>query len=178
MDLLHDDIKINLRRLGYLPNYPYHLISEEEMVSAFIKSDVNFFSYFYACPWPSLQEDYQMLKDAIILHLDRYLQSIGSSQLYTIPNWVYSYMMSAAVSQHSDVLDRHDMFVLMNMDNIDDEYTESIAVGCLNLSKLWIARLPDSQRLDRPPTMFGEPHVIKLLRLSSISLEVPNTYNT
>ena len=39
MSLLHDIIKIKYTRLGYLPNYPYHLISDEEMFNAFIDLD-------------------------------------------------------------------------------------------------------------------------------------------
>ena len=34
--LLHDIIKIHLIGAGYLPNYPYHMISTKEMCDAFI----------------------------------------------------------------------------------------------------------------------------------------------
>lgn len=34
--MLHDQIKIEYVRQGYLPNYPYHLISDKEMFDAFL----------------------------------------------------------------------------------------------------------------------------------------------
>ena len=37
--LVHDLIKIKLVRAGYLPNYPYHLISDKEMCEAFISAN-------------------------------------------------------------------------------------------------------------------------------------------
>ena len=35
--MIHDVIKIKLSREGYLPDYPPHLISDEEMCRAFIR---------------------------------------------------------------------------------------------------------------------------------------------
>ena len=37
--MIHDIIKINLSRGGYLPDYPPHLISDEEMCHAFISHE-------------------------------------------------------------------------------------------------------------------------------------------
>ena len=39
MNSLHDTIKIDLIRQGYLPNYPYHMISDIEMCKAFLDVD-------------------------------------------------------------------------------------------------------------------------------------------
>ena len=36
---IHDLIKIKYIREGYLPNYPYHMISDEEVFNAFINPD-------------------------------------------------------------------------------------------------------------------------------------------
>ena len=36
MSFVHDVIKIKYAREGYLPDLPYHLISDEEMCDAFI----------------------------------------------------------------------------------------------------------------------------------------------
>lgn len=42
MSLVHDLIKIKYVREGYLPNYPYHLISDSEMCDAFINNELNY----------------------------------------------------------------------------------------------------------------------------------------
>ena len=36
MSFIHDIIKIKYSKLGYLPSYPYNLISDKEMFQAFI----------------------------------------------------------------------------------------------------------------------------------------------
>ena len=60
------------------------------------------------------------------------------------------------------------MLVFLNVDNIDDVFTLEACKGCLFISKQWISKL-DTKLLDhRPPTMFGEPHVLKYIRLNSI----------
>ena len=41
MSLIHDIIKIKYINLGYLPNYPYHMISDREMFDAFIDLSSN-----------------------------------------------------------------------------------------------------------------------------------------
>ena len=177
MNLIHDDIKIDMWRQGFLPDYPYHLISEEEMLNAFINADLSFFQYYYACPTNELQSEYDTLVEEIRYHVQQYIDTKDNSSPYEIPTWVYSYMMRSAISETSSVADKHDMFVLMNLDNIDDTYTPEIAKSCYEISKKWISRLPASQRAHRPPTMFGEPHVIKSLRLSSMNLDVENNYS-
>ena len=37
--LVHDVIKIRLVEDGYLPNYPYHMMSDREMIAAFMGTD-------------------------------------------------------------------------------------------------------------------------------------------
>ena len=40
MSYIHDIIKIKYVREGWLPNWPYHLISDQEMCDAFLKQDI------------------------------------------------------------------------------------------------------------------------------------------
>lgn len=86
----------------------------------------------------------------------------------TIPDWLYSYMLGAVVSPNSDIKDRHDLLVLLDTDNIDDEIDAVSLVKCYNTSKAWLNSI-SSDRKDCP-TIFGEPHVIKALRLIKLNM--------
>lgn len=172
MSITHDIIKIMYVREGYLPNYPYHLISDKEMIDAFINNDTNFFDDNYPCLNSSLSDVYQDLKSDILYHMNQYL----SDDKYNIPDWVYSYMIGNVISINSDTLDKHDLLVGLLCDNIDDEFTGDAQAECYKISKLWINKLPYRDITDgngqivkykRKPTIFGEPHVIKSLRLRS-----------
>lgn len=261
---IHSIIKIRLSNLGYLPDIPYHLISDGEMIDAFIDGDRNYrnnsethvrelvsvtnlrgyFADTYPCPSAELQEDYDNLVRGIISRLDEYkiihdpnygkgdvngdgrvdwldvellrryiagLEDIDDANLYNadvngdgdinmkdvlvlrnmlsasiesevIPNWIYSYMLGEVIGQNSAPKDIHDCLVLLNLDNLDDEFTPEAASACLRISKQWIRKLPTETatlRLaedgsdikvtrHRPPTIFGEPHVLKSLRLSAV----------
>lgn len=168
--LTHDIIKTMYVTQGYLPDLPYHLISDEEMFDAFIFEDTNFFSDNYACPL-NMEAQYNTLKSAILYHINQYKEnqtSSVSSSTYIIPDWVYSYMLGAVVSPTSAELDRHDLLVLLGMDNIDDEFTPEIYAEIYNKSKQWTYKLTVIEREYRPPTMFGEPHVIKSLRILNV----------
>ena len=46
MSLIHDAIKIKYIELGYLPDTPYHLISDAEMCDAFLHRDTEGYSVF------------------------------------------------------------------------------------------------------------------------------------
>ena len=167
--LIHNIIKINYVRDGYLPNHPYHLISDAEMFEAFISRNSNnditgYFADKYPCVDPSLQVDYDTLVDAIFYHINAYL-SDKSGVEKCVPDWVYSYMIGSTVSVDSELLDRHDLLVLMNLDNIEDEITKEVCEFCLSISKDWVKKMPKEKADHRPPTIFGEPHVIKALRL-------------
>lgn len=168
--LIHDIIKIVYVNQGYLPDLPYHLISDEEMFDAFIFAETNFFSDNYPCP-RGMEIQYNELKSAIIYHIMQYkaYQTTDTSiSTYVIPDWVYSYMLGVVVSPTSPELDRHDLFVLLGMDNMDDEFTDAIYAEIYDKSKRWTYKLPVDEREYRPPTMFGEPHVIKSLRLLNL----------
>ena len=173
MSITHDIVKINLVKAGYLPNYPYHLISDEEMINAFIFNDINYFDDNYPCVNQSLQSAYQDLKNNIIQELNQYMKD----KSHIIPDWVYSYMLGTVISVNSSTPDKHDLLVSLLCDNTDDVFTSQAAARCYDISKKWVAKIPyqtiianngDEFRYRRSPTIFGEPHVIKSLRLQSI----------
>ena len=171
--MTHDIIKMNLVRQGYLPNHPYHLISDNEMIDAFMKIDgdghlLGYFADYYPNEYlgSELQDEYLQLVEGIHYHLEQY----KSNTEYEIPDWVYSYMLGSCVGPQSDTLDRHDLFVLLNLDNVDDEFNPAIHSSCYTVSKDWVRKLNPSIQDHRPPTMFGEPHVIKSLRLAQVNV--------
>lgn len=161
---------MNLVREGYLPNWPYHLISDSEMCDAFIKPDgTGFFYDYYPLVDDTLSEQYDELVQSILYHVDEF--KADESEEAILPNWIYSYMLKSVVSVESNILDIHDMLVLMNLDNLDDIFTPEASAFCYEISKRWLRKLPPSQRMHRPPTMFGEPHVIKALRLIDVKVD-------
>lgn len=166
---------MNYVREGYLPNYPYHMISDEEVFNAFLVKEVDsdtggyilsgYFADKYPCVDDSLKIEYNTLVDAIIYHLNKYLEV--KDYVYEIPDWIYSYMLGQVIAESSEVIEKHDLFVLMNLDNFTDTWTKEISQSCLSISKAWVSKLPADKVDNRPPTIFGEPHVIKSLRLLS-----------
>lgn len=174
MTLANDVVKIRYIEEGYLPDYPYHLISDEEMCDAFLRIERSieddsvaikgYFADMYPCPSSSLESYYTSLVNDIIYHLDKLKQS--KVDKYTLPDWVYSYMLGSVVGPNSTVKDIHDCLVLLDADNMDDIFTSQAAARCYDVSKRWIRKLSSAERLHRPPTIFGEPHVIKSLRLA------------
>ena len=180
--LLHDVIKITYVREGYLPNYPPHLLSDEEMCEAFLsypknskltddqlwsqfksQTKVTWFQDRYPLIDPSLESEYRDLVMSIRYYIDAFLDSNDDAR--ALPDWVYSYMLGTAISDSSDIEDIHDFLVLMDTDNINDDYDLRSAQACLGFSRRWLARLPESEREHRVPTMFGEPHVVKCVRV-------------
>lgn len=207
---IHDLIKIHLVREGYLPNYPYHLISDAEMCDAFFNEEDESKSYFHATyprsmasylsePYvlkdckgkPILDKDGNQIEETPYEGLERviryYMNKLKTTKDDTcvLPDWVYSYMLGSVISIQSGPLDVHDLIKPLGADNIDDEFTPEAALACYKTSKLWIRNTlidvwehnangvkstdcPGCQNL-RPPTMFGEPHIIKSIRLSDAS---------
>lgn len=182
---IHDLVKINLSRLGYLPDYPPHLISDEEMCDAFLpyvydstnpksgyddfmNAEINYFKDMYPLVDPSLEEEYKTLIDEIAYHINLLKKTTYND--YALPDWVYSYMLGSVVSVNSITKDKHDLFVLLGTDNLYDEFDEACSRACYNESVLWLSKLPKAKREHRPPTMFGEPHVIKSLRLRDLNI--------
>ncbi len=198
--LIHDILKIKYVKLGYIKkNYPYHLISDEEMFNAFIdlgNADFNsktnvidpkvrFFDMYYPNPFAqedyiyykknasgdiiaeiSLKAEYNKLKEFIISSINEYLTHCGTTeeQEYKIPDWIYTYMLGEVIYNQSEYLDITDILVLLNCDNLENTFTREACVTCYTVSSNYISSLKTGIR---PPTIFGEPHVIKGLRMAS-----------
>ena len=194
--LVHDIIKIKYVNLGYLKkNYPYHLISDEEMFNAFIDlgtgftsslidPDVRFFDMYYPNPFNpgdkykrtnaagevieeiDIYEEYNKLKAYIVKSIKEYLNYAGTpaESEHLVPNWVYTYMLGEVVYNQSEYLDIQDTLALLGCSNIDNEFTKQACAACYGTSLMYISTLTVGIR---PPTVFGEPHVIKQLRLEN-----------
>lgn len=165
MSFIHDVIKIKYIEEGYLPNYPYHLISDKEMCRAFIGNTENYFDDNYPCIDNSLRTIYDELVSNIMYHMDLLENSKDSN--YVLPNWVYSYMIGSTLGPESDKLDIHDMLVYMGLDNLNDEFNVDICNRCYEISKLWLRKYPADTLDHRSPSIFGEPIVMKYLRLQN-----------
>ena len=187
MTLIHDIIKIKYVNLGYIKkNYPYHLISDKEMFNAFIDlgdtdfnntttmidPSVRFFDDYYPNPFAdedfdykgtSLSAEYMKLKQYIKDAINAQMDQINQGQEVVLPNWIYTYMLGEVVYQQSEYLDIQDTLVLLKCFNIDNEFTKAACVSCYAISLAYVSMLSSG----RPATMFGEPHVIKSLRLES-----------
>lgn len=191
MSMIHDIIKIKYSKLGYLLGYPYHLISDKEMFDAFInltseESDKEyFFDDYYPNPFAeqdliykkldshgvvvsevSLRGEYEKLKSYIIDTINTYLQHQGTEteSEHIIPNWIYTYMLGQVVYNQSDYLDIYDTLALLGASNTDNKFTNTACALCYATSLKYISTLTSGIR---PPTVFGEPHVIKQLRLEA-----------
>lgn len=161
----HDIIKILYTNLGYLPGYPFWLIDDSEMFNAFVKEE-GVFEEFYPCPSQDLSEQYGLLKENIFGFIVEYQQS-GKE----IPDWVYSYMLLQPITYQSSLQDIEYLFSLNNMDVEDQEaqFNEDIAKSCYQVSVDWMKKQPWKYK-DRVPTMFGEAHVVKSLRLEQANI--------
>lgn len=180
MSYIHTIIKIRYSEEGYLPNYPPHLISDAEMCDGFLDynyeedSDEYWESYlnsphqtFFSDNYPlldeSLSDRYRELVVAIAEHIS--LLKSSNEPDYKLPDWIYSYMIGSTIGVKSDKQDIHDLLVMMDIDNLEDEFLPEACESCYLISKYWVKQNESS----RPPTIFGEPHVLKALRLSDAS---------
>lgn len=206
MSFVHAVIKIQYIREGYLPNWPYHMISDDEMCDAFISipesisgyitsdyfgitvdktqtrvdwygaflNDNKLISYFkanYPLIDATISSYYKALVNRIFYEIQEFKNNPNDDK--ALPDWIYSYMLGVVIGPTSDKIDIHDMISssLMGTDNIDDDYTLDCAIQCLKISKDWLRKIIVSEGdVIRPPTMFGEPHVLKAIRLFEESL--------
>lgn len=161
-------VKIMYIELGYLPNHPYHMITDKEMIDAFI-GEGNYFDTMYYCPDESMREEYDALRAQIASTLEDYLNS--NSDRTEIPDWVYSYMLGNTITYNSDADDISYLYELTNTtpEQSYDIFDAQLARECLAVSTEWLKK-QSSQEYKRVPTMFGEPHVIKSLRLASVDI--------
>lgn len=194
--LVHDILKIKYVNLGYIKkNYPYHLISDEEMFNAFIDlgtgftsslidPDVRFFDMYYPNPFApedvykrtnsegkvieeiNIYQEYIKLRSYIISCIKEYLTYIGTPEeaQHLVPDWVYTYMLGEVVYNQSEYLDIQDTLALLGCSNIDNDFNKQACAACYGTSLKYISTLKTGLR---PPTVFGEPHVIKQLRLEN-----------
>ena len=196
--LIHDIIKIKYVKLGHIKkNYPYHLISDEEMFSAFIDlgeeydsklvdPSARFFDIYYPDPFTdddycirrwtapdgtvkevqvAMKPVYETLVASIKNNILNYLKLLGTPDEISLPDWVYTYMLGEVVYNKSDYLDIEDTLELLGCDNLDNEFTKEACIVCYKTSLNYISSLVT--RVNRPPTVFGEPHVIKSLRMEN-----------
>ena len=218
---IHDLIKIKYIGLGYLPNIPYHLISDKEMLEAFYPETFypDIFRWgefptivpahqaeaealFQKKPWlaaggffwnyyPPLVDldnsnrselpsrNFMRFRSDLRLRIEYYLKDATK---YPIPDWMYTYMLGEVIGVKSDIQDIHDFITPLGVDNIDDVYTGDCAYACDKESQNWLKRtgqllttirqssvpgyeFTPAEQFLRYPTPYGEPHVIKSLRL-------------
>ena len=160
--------------LGYLTGFPYHMITDKEMLDGFLRKDdegnyEGYYPDYYYCPEGASQDmidAYDTLTDTIYRLTQSYLTD-GSE----IPNWVYSYMMGSTITYTTDEREINYLYQLFYSDtsSADIEFNLQLAEECFATSKEWVQKLP-TKVADRPPTIFGEPHVIKSLRLRSVDV--------
>lgn len=179
---IHDLVKIHLSREGYLPNYPPHLISDEEMCDAFLpynydpknptsgyeeskEQEINYFMDMYPLVHEDLLDKYKALVAGIAYHLNRLKTSLDAE--YKLPDWVYSYMLGQVIGPASDQADKHYLFVMLGTDNLDDDFDAECCEACYKESEEWLKKVPNANKDHRPISLFGELHVIKSLRLKA-----------
>ena len=178
MSFIHDVIKIEYIKQGYLPDYPYHLISDEEMFDAFIPPGDDYAGYFgYMYPEPPAT--YYASANELLRKYEELLRSIKyhiaqkkAAPEYVLPDFIYTYMLGAAVGIRSSSYDIHDIITPLGVENADDEYTDVAMEMVYRESKSYLSSVQASSTVEydghtvdlRPPTIFGEPHVIKSIR--------------
>lgn len=154
--MLNDVVKINLSRNGYVPDYPPHLISRSEMKAGALAWIADMYP---APPNGYLAAEYNALISNVTDALSDFVNAEDETEL---PDWIYAYLLGTVVGPNSDTTDRHNVLVLMGLDNVDDEFTLPVYKRCYEVSTQWLAKYGIVERM---PTMFAEPHVIKYFRL-------------
>ena len=162
---IHDLIKIKYINEGYLPDYPYHMITDAEMFDAFLLADEGYFAVNYPLLDDSLEAEYVSLFNGIRNRIQLHKKA-GAS----IPAWIYSYMLGNVIGPESDALDIMYLYELAGVQpEIVDAFSADIQSTCLQISQEWLSKLP-AKYGSRPAALFGEPHVIKSLRLASVDV--------
>lgn len=173
-EFIHDLIKIKYTDDGYLPDWPYHEISDSEMCDAFLKErfddddDVKITdseSYFFN-NYPLLTEALQPAYNQLVKNLTYWLDKCKSSQedIYIMPDWVYQYMLGTVISVNSDQRDKHEILVYLDVDNLDDDWTVDAEIETYKISQKCLAQIHDLDH--RSATMFADPLVHRYLRLT------------
>lgn len=198
MTFIHNNIKIKYVNLGYLPNWPYHLISDEEMFDAFMSNvvidksecryDETSKSYvgsklesgqgFFFDNYPLLDEElsqpYCDLVEVISYFINLYKSETKSGKAPSIPAWVYSYMLGEVISINSDYRDIHELIKPLGLDNIDDVFTKCASNKCYRISTQWVNKHSHSEFSEKTVCLTGEfqygtdAEVAELLRQNSV----------
>lgn len=173
MSLSYDIIKIHLSHLGYLPDYPYHLISDSEMFDAFLHEDLGDYYGYFIDTYPCNSSDTQISSaySGLITSMLQRIQYAKLHKEYILPDWMQSYMLGVVVGPNSDPRDRHDLLVSLDLDNMEEEFTDAVYSSILRISTNLVHRYEEVQVKDVPelqsrnPSIFGELNVIKYLRV-------------
>lgn len=179
-----DIIKIQMSKEGYLPSYPPHLISDNEMCDAFMKlpypvdddswyeflssSESSLFKDYYPLVNPGLMSAYRELAENIAYHLNEFKQSTDTDR--TLPDWILAYMNESVISVNSSEADLQTLLDLLHIDMVEPQLTPQVCMACYKVSKEWLRKLSNQDILHRSPTLYGAPHVIKALRISESTL--------
>lgn len=169
--ILIDSIKIKYIQSGYLPDHPYHLISDNELLDAFIFNTDNYFddNYSIESADEELIDIHHQLKEELIYHVNL---AKAANDASVLPSWVTSYMLGTVVSETSGLKDIDDLIKLSNLKDVipAGQFNDILYRSNANISREWIGKLPSAKKEHRPITIFGEPHVIKSLRLSQVDV--------
>lgn len=170
---LADTIKIHYNDLGYTQHdLPYHQISDKEMAMMFAGSS-SFANTFFGDTYPLRginKDDIVFAVWDLVLWLQREVNKAIEDPEYVLDPVVYSYMLGKPIGPTSSV---DDITYLANLTKDESlagltTFTPELARKCLAISRDWINKSPAANR--RPPSPFGEPNVIKSLRLQDISV--------
>ena len=114
----------------------------------------------------NLYDEYCKLKAYIVNAINDYLayRNTPEESNHQIPDWIYTYMLGEVVYQNSEYLDIQDTLTLLQCSNLDNEFTKEACIACYVTSLGYVSKLSTNTR---PPTVFGEPHVIKQLRMAN-----------
>lgn len=191
MSFLTDTIKIKYINEGFLPNIPYHEISDMEMIDAFInahspivshslelETSLKYFDYMY--PYDDIIQNNETLKEhwsGLYDYIAKICKYIKDYHFLTgktiIPSWIASYMLGNVVSPRSIVENRHDLLVLLGRDNIDDVFTEDIYLACYKVSQDWV-RKTYAQAESNPSSEFSDMSEDEFIKF--IEAEYPSIY--
>lgn len=191
MSFLTDTIKIKYINEGFLPNIPYHEISDMEMINAFIsrhspntphslelETSFKYFDYMY--PYDDIIQNNETLQkhwNGLYDYIAKVCKYIKDYHFLTgktiIPSWIASYMLGNVVSPRSIVENKHDLLVLLGRDNIDDVFTEDVYLACYKISRSWILKTYSGADFDSKLDIdnMSEDAIIKILEL-----EYPSIY--
>lgn len=168
MSLTLDLAKVRYSKFGYIEPIPYYLISTEEVCNAFMSqtTDSGYFFDNYPLLDSTMLNEYNLLVASIRSILSDIIDvaSVESVLLNGVddpPDWVSAYMLGSVISVNSSYRDISYLNSLFGISS--DQFDATTQSNCLSESKLWLSKFPDDAH--RPPAMFGEPDVIKSLRL-------------